>query len=446
MTAMTVSSRRRILRGTTGGLAAAVALPFLDCFLDTNGTARADGTPLPLRFGTWFQGLGFLPGFWEPKQRGAGYELPDQFAALAPYKKYTNIYSGLTVHLDGRPSVPHVTGAIAATLGAVPNGMDARPPSLDSLIADAIGKGTRFRSVDVSCCGKPVSYSRRGGAVVNPAEISPAALYARLFGAGFTDPNAAVFTPDPKVMTKRSVLAVVAEERQAFMRELGAADRARMEEYFTSVRQFERQLQLQLEKPAPRPACAVTAIAGEAAPGLIIDDALTNNRLFSQLLAWALACDQTRVFNLVLSEGNSALRRAGQPQTFHIYTHSESDDLEKNYPINVKWFMDRVVDAMADTLGALHAIREGDGTLLDRTVVYYATDSGDARAHTLDNLPIMTFGAAGGRLKTGVHIAAKDDPVTRVGLTLQQALGVPAKSWGQASNETARPFTDVVNA
>lgn len=437
-------NRRRLLRGSLGGVTAAMGLPFLDCFLNGNGTAQADGTPLPVRFGTWFQGLGFIPGLWEPKQTGAGFDLPEQFQALAPYKNYINIFTGLTVHLDGRPSVPHATGALATTLGMVPSGMDPLPPSIDSLIADAVGAGARFRSLEVSCCGNPMSYSRRGAAVVNPSEISPAGLYTRLFGAGFRDPNAPDFTPDPQVMVKRSVLSIVADQRKTFLRGLGSADRARLEEYFTSVRQVERQLELQLEKPEPRPACKVTAIEAEATPGYIIDDALANNRLFSKLLAWALACDQTRVFNLLLSEGNSRLRRAGRHQTFHMCTHEDTDDLVKKYPLEVKWFTDRVVDAMADTLAAMHSVREGDGTLLDRVLIYYSTDSGDARLHTVDHLPLMTFGGAGGRMKTGMHIAAKDEPVTRVGLTLQQVMGVPARRWGNASNETSRPITEIV--
>lgn len=438
--------RRRLLRGSAGGIAAAMGLPLLDCFLNGNGTALADGAPLPVCFGTWFQGLGFLPGYWEPKQTGADYELPDQLAALAPFKKHLNIFSGMKVYLDGRPAGAHTTGPIATNLGTVPGGAEPLPPSIDSLIADVIGRDTRFRSIEVSCYGNPFSYSRRGGAVTNPSEISPASLYTRLFGAGFRHPDAADFTPDPNVMLERSVLSVVSEERRGFMRNLGSADRARLDEYFSSVRQLEHQLQLQLRKPAPLPACNVATIEKEATPGLVIDDGLANNRLFSKLLSWALACDQTRVFNLLLSDGASNFRRQGSFQTFHTYSHEEPDDPELGYPPEVKWFMDRVVEALADTLTAMASIREGDGTLLDRVLIFYSTDTGYARTHSLDNMPLMTMGGAGGRLKTGLHVSAKGDPVTRVGLTVQQAMGVPAGSWGTKSNMTSKTITEVVRA
>lgn len=441
-----VFNRRKLLKGSVGGVAAAMGLPLLDCFLNTNGTALADGGSLPVCFGTWFQGLGFLPGHWEPKQIGADYELPDQFAALAPFKKHLNIYSGMKVYLDGRPAGAHSTGPIATNLGTVTNGSEPLPASIDSLIADVIGKDTRFRSIEASCYGNPFSYSRRGGAVTNPSEVSPASLYTRLFGAGFRHPDAADFTPDPNVMLERSVLSVVADERKAFMRDLGRSDQARLDEYFSSVRQLEHQLQLQLQKPAPLPSCKVATIEKEATPGLVIDDGLTNNKLFSQLLAWALACDQTRVFNLLLSDGASNFRRQGSFQTFHTYSHEEPDDPALGYPPEVKWFMDRVVDALADTLTAMDSIKEGDGTLLDRLLIFYSTDTGYARTHSLDNMPFMTIGGAGGRMKTGVHVSAKGDPVTRVGLTVQQVMGVPIGSWGTRSNATTKTITEVIAA
>jgi hypothetical protein len=99
----------------------------------------------------------------------------------------------------------------------------------------------------------------------------------------------------------------------------------------------------------------------------------------------------------------------------------------------------------ATLLEAFDSIREADRSLLDRTLIFAATDHGFAKIHTLDNIPMMTAGGAGGRLKTGIHFAAaKGDPVSRVGLTIQQALGVPVNSWGTQSNQTSKTIAEVM--
>jgi hypothetical protein len=95
-------------------------------------------------------------------------------------------------------------------------------------------------------------------------------------------------------------------------------------------------------------------------------------------------------------------------------------------------------------LEALSGIREGDKTLLDRSVILAVTDTGYAKVHSYENIPIMTAGSGGGRIKTGLHVAGRGDPVTRVGLTVQQALGLPLSNWGTDSMETAKTITEVM--
>src|SRR3954464_9843762 len=98
-----LASRRRVLRGMIGGTAVAVGLPFLDCFLNTNGTAlAATGGPLPTAFGTWYWGCGFNPGRWEPKAAGAIREMMPELKMVDAFKDKINVYSGMKVHLDGR--------------------------------------------------------------------------------------------------------------------------------------------------------------------------------------------------------------------------------------------------------------------------------------------------------------------------------------------------------
>ncbi|MBY0508699.1 MAG: DUF1552 domain-containing protein [Rhodospirillaceae bacterium] len=442
---MTNLSRRAALRGVLAGSAVSVALPFLDCFLNTNGTAlAATGAPLPNRFGTWFWGCGMNPGFWEPKQVGANYEMPELLKALAPYRKNVTVFSGLKTFLDGNPLVPHSSGARGVLIAAAGKEPD---PSIDVLVADAIGSTTRFRSIEVSTTSYAShTQSRRSPSVINSSETSPLALYQRLFGAEFQDPNAADFTPDPKVMVRKSVLSAIKDQRDRLNTMVGAADKARIDEYFTSLRQIEQEMELQLSKPAPLDACtkpgepAANALTG----GTDIEIGTATHKLFAKLMAHAIACDQTRVINVSFSDGPSSLRRNGVATTHHIYTHEEQIDEKLGYQPHAHEFERLVIEAFAALPEALSSIKEGDGTLLDRTLVMLNSECGLAKHHSLDNIPVFLVGGAGGRIKTGYHLASLGDPVSRVGLTVQQAFGMPINTWGHGSLRTSRPFTELL--
>src|SRR5262245_53641959 len=110
-------SRRSVLRGMLGGAGVTVGLPVLDCFLNTNGTAFADGKPLPLRFGTWYWALGMHKEVFTPKKFGADYDLPPQIASWKDVKKHINLYSNYNVVLDGKPSLCHYSGWVAIRSG-----------------------------------------------------------------------------------------------------------------------------------------------------------------------------------------------------------------------------------------------------------------------------------------------------------------------------------------
>jgi hypothetical protein len=229
------------------------------------------------------------------------------------------------------------------------------------------------------------------------------------------------------------------------MSQLGAADRAQLDQYFTSLRELEQQLDLQLQKPAPLAACSLPARPDDTRIGSEVGEVTVNHRLFCRLLAHALACDQTRVFNIMLTDGLSQLRFAGEANTHHLFTHEDPIDVKLGYQPNVAKFFPTILGMFNTLLAELDGIREGDRTLLDRTLVFNYTDSGYAKNHTTDNIPMITAGSAGGRMKTGIHFAApKGDPVTRVSLTVQQAMGVPISSFGSESNKTAKTITDVM--
>lgn len=439
---MSKLTRRRVLRGMLGGTAVSVALPFLDCFLNTNGTAlAATGGQLPVVFGSWFQNLGFNPGRWKPATIGANYQNNIEMKVLDPFRERINVISGTKYFLDGRPLETHVSGVQIATMGSLPLGVDS-DPSLDTAIADVIGDKTRFKSIEIALSGGRQSLSRRKGGAINPSEPSPAALYTRMFGADFKDPNSAEFKPDPHVMARRSVLTAIGDERKDMMRRIGASDRTRLDEYFTSLRQIEQQLDMELQKPAPMASCTIPEPIEQAETGKNVGAVESNNKLFGSLLAHALACGQTRVFNM--NFGTQGLRTPGGVRDWHSLTHEEPIDPKLGYQRDVTWFINFATQTFAQFLTSLDSYKEGEGSVLDRTLILWQTDHGYARTHTMDDLPILTVGSGGGRLKTGMHIVATGDPTTRVGLTIQQVMGVPLNTWGRLSNQTAKPLTEIL--
>jgi hypothetical protein len=438
--------RRKVLRGMLGGAAVTVALPFLDCLLDANGTALADGTELPVIFANWFFGCGFNPGRWEPKSPGKLTDVGPELDPIRPYLSKVNVFSGFQVSLDGKPSLPHVTGRIAVQTGTVAGaGQRTTLPSVDTIVADIIGTRTRFRSLEVSCIGSENSVSVRAGNIMNPSEVSPAALYARIFGPDFRDPNAADFTPDPRVMARQSVLSGVKNQLADIQGTIGAADKIRLDEYLTSLRQLEQQLALELQKPEALKACSVPRKpAGELPPSAEVAAMQTNHRLFVQLIAYALACGQTRVANIAATEGLSTLHRAGDGVIHHTYTHEEQVDPQLGYQPRATAFIGDIVTAMADMIATFDGFREGDRTLLDRMLVWVSTETGYAKVHALDNIPALTIGGANGRIRTGQHVRTAGDPITRIGLTVQQAMGVPVGSWGTDSLQTSRSIAEIL--
>lgn len=438
-------NRRTVLRGMMGGSAITIALPLLDSFLNTNGTALASGAPMPVRFGTWFWGCGMTPFRWTPTTEGKDFEILDELQAIAPFKDQVSVLSGFGVSLDGKTNIPHISGALGLRTGLAPDSRTSDVPSVDVLIAEAIGKDSRFRSLEMAATGNPRdSYSFRGAGVVNPSEESPIALYQRIFGPEFQDPNAADFTPDPRAMVQKSVLSAVADQRESLMKKVGSADRARLEEYFTSVRQIEQQFALQLERPPPAEACSILSSPEEGPVGTDIRDARRNHKLLAEIVAMALACNQTKVFNVVFSNSASSLRQAGRATTHHQLTHEEQIDEALGYQPEATHFIEESMAAWGEFVSAMANIREGDGTLLDNSLVFAHSDTEYAKTHNVVGIPVMLAGKAGGKVKSGIHVKGNGDPITRIGLTLQQLMGVPVDKWGTKSMITSKVVSEII--
>lgn len=440
-------SRRSALRGMLNGAGVVVGIPLLNAFLDGNGEAMAaTGAPVPVRFGTWFWGLGVNPNRWFPSKVGANYDLKPELAPIAPFQSKINILGNFAVPLDGAPNLPHATGGPAIRTGRALTAERGLPgESFDVTIADQIGKRSRFSSLEMSASGDPRnSLSGRGGGNLNPSEVSAGSLYQRVFGTGFQDPNSGTFTPDPVTMARRSVLSGVTEQRQSLMAAVGADDKQKLDQYFTSIRQLENQLDVALTKPEPLQACVVPRKIPELPVNAEIETVMKNHELMTDMLVMALACDQTRVFNMMFNNGASSLTRIGSTITHHQLTHEEVLDNRLGYQPEATYFLTRIMEAWVYFVSALDKVKEGNRTLLDNTLVLAHSETEFAKFHTIDNIPMMTAGSAGGRLKTGIYVDGIGTPVSRVGLTLQQVMGVPLDRWGAKSMETNKTLTEMV--
>jgi hypothetical protein len=147
---------------------------------------------------------------------------------------------------------------------------------------------------------------------------------------------------------------------------------------------------------------------------------------------------------MYFNNGASSLTRVGSTTTHHQLTHEEQLDQRLGYQPNVTFFVENIMGAWVDFITALDSMKEGDGTLLDHSLVFAHSETDFAKFHTIDSIPMMTAGSASGRIKTGLHVKGMGTPVSRVGLTLQQVMGVPVDKWGTASMQTNKPITEIM--
>lgn len=444
-------NRRSMLRGLLGGTAVGLGLPALNAFVNGNGDAWADGAKFPVRFGTYFWGLGLTDtptggSRWVPKKTGRNFDLTPELQSIGELRNKVSVFSGFRVIGDGKPNIVHWSGNAGILAGAAPgvNGI-MEGPSFDTKIADVLGATTRFKQIDLSASGQAsANYSTRNGRTYATPETSPLDLYTRLFGEGFQDPNDPNWKPDPDIMLRKSVLSAVGDQRKALERDLGATDKAKLDQYFTSLREIENQLAMQLERPAPCEACAVPEAPDAVPKSVTVDVVNSNSKTMARLLAMGLACNQTRVFNMVHTPGLSTAYIGGETKTYHQITHDEPTDAKLGFQPKTSELAGKIMQAFGEFLHEMDAIKEGDGTLLDHSLIMAFSDTGYAKIHAIENIPIIFAGGANGAHRTGHHIATKGESVSRIALTAQQMVGVPVGEFGMGAMKTARPIEEIM--
>lgn len=427
-TGKTRLNRRTMLRGLLGGAAVGVALPMLDVFLNDHGDALADGSILPRRFGIFYWGNGVLPDRWVPNGEGVDWVPSAQLEPLAGVRDDITIVSGTKIYTGNQ--IAHISGLSGILAGAslriAGDSHTFTAPTLDQVVAEEIGGATRFRSLEVAIQPGSQGNSWNGPDSRNPAESSPRAMFERIFGEGFRAPGDEPIV-DPRLSLRRSVLDAVMDQSRSLQTRLGAEDRHRLAQHLEGVRNLELQVARLEEDPPNLASCARPEMPLDAYPDVDGRPQMqARSRAMVDMMAMALACDQTRVFSIWFCDPVSNVLFPGHSTGHHRLTHDEPGDQPEVHAITVQ-----IIHELAYLVQRFGEVPEGDARLLDNCAVLGTTDVSFGRQHSLEDMPVVIAGSACGRLRTGLHYRSPAaENASAIGLTLIRAMGIPAPGFG----------------
>ncbi len=413
--------RRTFLRGA----GAALGLPLLDAMRPAFAADKVSAPPR--RMLAVCNNLGVLPGGFFPESAGLGYELSPYLKILGRHRDDFTVFSGVS-HPDVDGS--HSSEVCFLTAAAHPaNGGFRNSISLDQFMADQIGVLTRFPSLTlgVNVDRGPRSLTWTGSGVMIPCEDSAANLYRRLFLQGSEEE---IENQIAKLKLGESIMDSVAEHAGGLSRQLGSQDRNRLDQYVTGVRELERRLVLARaweRKPKPK--------APQAAP--VDPDSnrayMEKVRLMYDMARLAFETDSTRLVTIFLDSASSpAIDVDGVNITdgYHNLSHHGKNESKLGQLEAIdQWHM-RLLDGLMD---GLKTVKEDGETLLDRSMVLYGSNFGDANKHTTDNMPVIL---AGGGFKHGQHLKfdqQRNYPLPNLYVSMLQRMGIEADRFASST-------------
>lgn len=423
-------NRRALLRG----IGTSLGLPMME--------AMAAPAKAPCRMAFLYVPNGIMMDQWIPDQKTGVTPLPMAFpkvtSALAKYREDILFIGGLTQNggraLGDGPGDHGRAGASYLTCvhPKKTNGRDLQAGvSVDQIAARALQGKTRLSSLELSCedgvqggscdngysCAYSNSISWRTPASPNPAEIRPRAVFERLFGA----------VDEGSRRYERSILDVVTGDASRLSAKLGGADRRKLDEYLYSIRDVEKRIQAAENAPAVRkpdmaaPEAGVPADLGEHA------------RMMIDLLALAFLTDSTRVATLLLALEQSprAYPEIGIPEAHHGLTHHQGDKEKIAKVIEINRFH---MKQFAYLIEKFKATPDGEGTLLDHSMVTYGSGLSDGNAHDHANLPMVLAGRGCGTVKPGRFVRhANETPMANLFIAMLDRMGVPVETLGDGN-------------
>jgi hypothetical protein len=424
------------------GAGTAIALPFLDAMLPAFASTAPES---PLRMMYVYAPTGLMPQAWNPPTTGPDFEYQRIMKPIEKFRKDILLISGLGAHEVGEGGADG-PGDHARAVGTYLTGVRIRKTqgadiqagvSADQLAARVLGKKTRIPSLEITCednsaVGACDSYSCayqtlsfKSPTEPLPPEMNPRLLFERMFGQMDVSANPA--ERRNQALYRQSILDLTAQDTQSLQRGLGPTDRRKLDEYLTSVREMETRLK-KVSDTSEIP-------AGVTKPTGIPVDYAEHARLMFDLITMAFQTDTTRVSTFMLARegGVRPYPEIGVPEAHHSISHHGGDPILIEKLIQIEVYH---MQQFAYFLEKMKSIQEGDGTLLDHSAIVYGASLADPNHHDHDHCPTLLAGNAGGRIRTGNHIAVKPGtPISDLHLTLLDTVGVQTDKLGNSDGK-----------
>jgi len=419
-------SRRRILQGIGAG----VALPLLDSMIPSSTALAQTAAIPPKRFGAVFVPHGERPGFWTPDKVGADFEMSPILEPLASYRDQFTVVSQLSGPVDG-----HAVSVASWLSGSVPKRTTAEDVlagvTIDQVIAKKIGQQTVFPSIEVAtedftgyiggcdpayACAYLNTLSWKTATEPLPMEINPRVLFERLFGRPGTAKQRLA-----RMKTGRSILDSVQDDLKDLQLDLGTRDRSRLSDYLDNVRETEARIQR-----AERQAASNVTVPD--APVGIPDSFPEHIALQFELIALAYTTDLTRVFTFMLSRDvtQRTYPEIGITEPHHALSHHSGDEAKKKQLVELNRYH---VTMFEKFLRRLRETPDGEGSLLDHSMILYGSGMSESQVHLRTDLPTLLVGGFNSRGSR--HIQAKPEtPIANFMLSLGQYYGVEMDKFG----------------
>jgi hypothetical protein len=439
-------ARRTFLRGA----GAAVALPLLDAMIPSmTASAQAPAAPNRLRRLSYvYMPMGCDRSRWTPPGGEKLDQLSHSLAPLAPVREHVTVLSNLELRnaYPGTHATSNSSFLSAARAKLTESADYYLGTTADQVAAQQIGKATPLPSLELSmdlmslagqcdngyACVYQNNLSWSSPTTPLPSEAHPRIVFERLFGDGATTAERRA-----SLKTRASLLDSVMEEFTRLNNELGPADRARVAQYLDSIREVERRIQRAEANAKENPLPDLERPTG--VPASYADHA----RLMFDLQLLAFQGDVTRVitFQLARETSNRTYPEIGVPDPHHPLSHHGNDPAKVEKIAKINRFH---VSLFAEYLAKLRATPEGEGTLLDHSLILYGSGMGNPNVHDHHDLPILVAGGAAGRMKGGRHLRfAKPTPLANLHLTLLDKVGVRLDSFADSRGKVDELFASL---
>ena len=432
--------RRTFLRGA----GATLALPLLESMMPAFARAQ-DVARSPTRLAFVYVPNGIIMERWTPAAVGADFEFTPILAPLAPFRENLLVLSGLVANgaraLAGEGAGEHARASATFLSGVHPRkteGTDLQAGvTVDQIVAQRLGRQTQLASLEVALdstevvgtcdTGYSCAYSNtlcwRTDTTPIPMESQPRAVFERLFGDDdSTDPAERL----ARIERRRSILDSLVEDAARLAKDLGSGDRTKLNEYLDAIRDVERRIAV-AEQQSSRELPLLERPTG--IPAKFTDHC----QLMIDLQVLAFQTDTTRVSTFMIGreQNTRVYDELGFSDSFHPLSHHQNDPTKIAKVIQINTLHTKM---FASFLQKLRSTADGDGSLLDHSMIVYGSAISDGNLHLHDNLPVLVAGGGSGQLKGGRHLRYPNEtPVTNLYLTLLDKLGMPVERFGDST-------------